>query len=326
VSSKTKKEAEEMKSLMTKLVVGTMLFSFALAVKQESASAQRANKAQRSTNVSLDQDPLLQGSRPYTEAVKRFLEKSEPKIVGGKPASAGAFPWQVSLGVSWIADPYYAHFCGGSVYSDKWIVTAAHCANGLKPSQVVITAGTSRLVASATRRNVKRIIVHKNYNSSITNNDIALIELLDPLPLDDQIKTVALLTPTAESTILASNASFVVTGWGATTEGGSKVRDLRYLENLPLIERTICNEPLSYDGRITENMICAGVLAGGQDSCQGDSGGPLTVETTTAPKLAGIVSWGEGCARPNKVGVYTRVANYIGWINTCASNSLTCNQ
>ncbi len=108
-------------------------------------------------------------------------------------------------------------------------------------------------------------------------------------------------------------------------EGGNVVRDLRFLDSLPLVLRASCNGPLAYDGRITNNMICAGVQAGGMDSCQGDSGGPLTVSTTTTPKLAGIVSWGDGCARPNKVGVYTRVANYVDWVQQCVSGSATCN-
>ncbi|HEV7858993.1 MAG TPA: serine protease [Pyrinomonadaceae bacterium] len=268
----------------------------------------------------------MQGSVPYMETVRRFLDKQEAKIVGGKQAPAGAFPWQVSLGVSWIADPYYAHFCGGSVYSERWIITAAHCTEGLTPSKVIITAGTNRLVAEATRRNVKRIIVHKSYDTNTQNNDIALIELLDPLPMSDQIRAVPLLTPVAESSILTDGAFLVVTGWGVTQEGGGRVLDLRYLDDLPFVPRAFCNRPLSYDGRITDNMICAGVLAGGKDACQGDSGGPLTVQTETEPKLAGVVSWGDGCARPNKVGIYTRVANYVTWVSDCVSNSPTCNR
>src|SRR6185369_2607254 len=79
--------------------------------------------------VTLDNDPALKGSIPYQETVNRYLHQDQPKIVGGKPAPAGAFPWQVSLGVSWIADPFSAHFCGGSVLNEKWIITAAHCAD-----------------------------------------------------------------------------------------------------------------------------------------------------------------------------------------------------
>jgi len=275
-----------------------------------------------SAQIPLDKDQATRGSAPYMEAVRRFLNKETPKIVGGKPAPLGQYPWQVSLGVSWIASPFDAHFCGGSVYSERWIITASHCVNDLTPSQIIITAGTNRLVPGVTRRNVRRIIMNKNYNATTTDNDIALIELLDPLLLTAYIKTVSLLTPTLESG-LSDASRFVVTGWGATQEGADVVRDLRYVDNLPMIGRSMCNQPLFYDGRITDNMICVGVT--GQDSCQGDSGGPLTVDTETAPKLAGIVSWGEGCARPNRPGIYTRVPQYVTWIENCVAGSAACN-
>jgi secreted trypsin-like serine protease len=302
-----------------KLAVCFLIFSFALASGQQSAFAQR------SKDVTLENDPAIQGSRPYKEAVQNFLQKKEPKIIGGQLAEDGAYAWQVSLGASLVTDPYYAHFCGGSVYKEKWIITAAHCAENMTPSQIIVTAGTNRLVDGTTRRNARRIIVHKDYNGSSLDNDIALIELLDPLPLGDKIKAVELLAPGAEGTLLIENAALVVTGWGRTkTE--RKVRDLRYVD-IPFVPRSICNRASAYDGRITVNMICAGERAGGKDSCQGDSGGPLTAETATrAPKLAGVVSWGDGCALPDKVGVYTRVANYFDWIQTCVSGSPNCNK
>ena len=275
--------------------------------------------------VSLSQDSALKGSAPYQETVRKFLTKEKPKILGGKPAPIGAFPWQVSLGVSWIADPYSAHFCGGSVLSERWIITAAHCVVGTSPASVSVTAGTNKLVASATRKNVKLIIVHKNYNGSTSDNDVALMELLDPLPTGVSIRPIPLLTSVAESTLLVVDAPLSVTGWGATQEGGETVRDLRYLDKLPFVLTTTCNDASAYGGQITDNMICAGQRVGGKDSCQGDSGGPLTVETDTSPKLAGIVSWGEGCGRPEKVGVYTRVTKFVDWVNSCLSSSASCN-
>lgn len=273
--------------------------------------------------VLLDKDRATRGSKPYTETVRRFLAKEEQKIVGGKPAPDAAFPWQVSLGVSWIANPYDAHFCGGSVYSEKWIITASHCMENTDPSQVIVTAGTNRLVPGVTRRNVRQIIMNKNYNNVTFDNDIALLELVDPLPLSFLIKPVSLLTRDLESGI-SDSSRFVVVGWGAAKEGGGVVRDLRYLDNIPHIDRNTCKLPQSYGDRITDNMICVGFMMGEGDSCQGDSGGPLTVDTATAPKLAGIVSWGDGCARPDKPGVYTRVANYIDWIKDCVAGSTSC--
>lgn len=309
-------EENKMKSIK-KIAVGLALIFLTMASSQRQSLGQNP--------VTLDTDPATKGSSPYEETVRLYLLRQQQKVVGGSQAPAGAFPWQVSLGVSWIADPFSAHFCGGSVLSEKWIITAAHCAERLSPGQVVITAGTNRLVEGATRRNINRIFVHKNYNNQTQDNDIALLELRDPLPTGLQIQRVELLKPGEESG-LTEGSKLTVTGWGATVEGGGVVRDLRYLDALPFVLRATCNDTQAYDGRITVNMICAGKRSGGEDSCQGDSGGPLTFGTGTSSKLAGIVSWGDGCARPDRVGVYTRVANYVDWIQACVSNSSTCNQ
>lgn len=305
-----------MKNLTIKISVCFLLITAFVILSRQSVTAQ----------ITLGEDSAVKGSAPYEEAVRNFLDNKEAKIVGGKQAEIGAFPWQVSLGVSWIADPYYAHFCGGSVYSSKWIVTASHCVENLTPGKVVITAGTNRLVSGATRRNVRRIIVHKSYNTASYDNDIALIELFGELPLGDTITAVPLLTSDAESASLNDAARLIVTGWGATQEGGKTVRDLRFLDNMPAVDRTSCNRPLAYDGKITENMFCAGFVSGGGDSCQGDSGGPLIVNIENVPTLAGVVSWGEGCARANKVGVYTRVPKFTEWVNECVTGSNKCNK
>lgn len=279
--------------------------------------------AQSGQNVTLTSDQVTAGSTPYREATTAFLKKLEPKIVGGKQASKGAYPWQVSIGVSWIADPYRAHFCGGTVYSATWIVTAAHCLDRVKPKDIIVSAGTHKLGQGGSRHNANRVVVKSDYNSNTFDNDIALIELLDPLSLGNEIKSIPLLSATDESNLLKIDTTLIVLGWGATTEGGKAVRDLRFAE-VPFVERENCNRPLAYDGRISENMICAGVTSGGMDSCQGDSGGPLSVNAADGPKLAGVVSWGDGCARPNRVGVYARVAKYTNWIAACVANPVTC--
>lgn len=278
---------------------------------------------QRARNLPLSAEKATSGSAPYRDAVERFVNKREPKIVGGQPASAGAYPWQISLNVSWIADPYRAHFCGGTVHSAAWIVTAAHCVDGNEPKDIIVIAGTNKLGAGGTRHNVERIIVKSDYNTKNSDNDIALIQLRDSLVLGDAIKAVPLLTVGEEPGLLKRGTSLIVTGWGATKQDGQAVRDLRFVE-VPFVERDTCNRPLAYDGRITNNMICAGVEVGGKDSCQGDSGGPLTVNTQSSPKLAGVVSWGDGCAKPNRVGVYARVANYANWVVSCVVGPEKC--
>ena len=134
-----------------------------------------------------------------------------------------------------------------------------------------------------------------------------------------RIRSAPPLTPDDEAQYLTPTASLNVSGWGATREGGRFVRGLRYLNDLRLIDHGECKN--SYKGLVTDNMICVGKTKQPKgDTCQGNSGGPLTVGDTKQGRLAGIVSWGCGCARPGKYGVYTRVANYACWIETCVKN------
>ena len=291
---------------------------FAIITATSTVSAQ-------TPRVSSLSDASQSGSEPYREAVTRFMNHEDPKIVGGKVAPPGSYPWQVSLGVSWIADPYRAHFCGGSVYSATWIVTAAHCMENTPPRDVIVTAGTHLLGRNTggTRRNVKRIIVKSNFDSQTMDNDVALIELVEPLELDASIQPIILVASNDEATLLRNGTTLVVTGWGTTQQNGKPVRDLRYVE-VPLVDHAACNRPLAYDSQVSINMLCAGIAAGGVDACQGDSGGPLTVGADAKPQLAGVVSWGEGCARPNKPGVYTRVANYSSWVAGCVAKPENC--
>lgn len=258
------------------------------------------------------------GNADYDDTVQRFIDNVTPKIVGGKPATPGAYPWQTSLVVSNISDAGRAHFCGGSIYNEKWIVTAAHCVSDLTSARFQIIVGTYTLNRTAKRHGVKRLIVHGDYEKSApSDSDIALIELQEPLELKSEIKSIAVLSPAEEPSTLTEGKSLIVTGWGATKEGGDVVRDLREV-TVPFVKK--CDDPLIYGKQITNNMICAGFTAGGKDSCQGDSGGPL-VSVASPAQLVGVVSWGEGCAQPGKPGVYTRIANFKSWIEGCVAGS-----
>lgn len=264
------------------------------------------------------------GSSPFEETVNRYKSREMPKIVGGVEAKDGAYPWQVSLAVSWIANPARAHFCGGSIYNERWIVTAAHCLVGQKPEDVHVIVGTNELEPGTQRHNASRLVIHKGYDRASQDQDIALIELYEPLALGDKVKPISLLTASDENQVLKPDVPLVVTGWGATQEGGGVVSTLREVK-VPFVTRDTCNDPLAYNGDVTANMICAGVAAGGTDSCQGDSGGPLVVDAAgPSNRLAGVVSWGEGCAREGKYGVYARVPNYGDWVAKCVAEPDRC--
>jgi len=260
------------------------------------------------------------GVADYDETVLRYLKNMTPKIVGGVNATR-PYPWQVSLIVAGIPDTSRAHFCGGSVYNARWIITAAHCMDGLSPAQFQVVSGTAVLDKSAKRVAVARRIIHGAYNSNSFDSDIALIELQQPLELGSAVKSIGVLASSEEAAVLSAGSKLVVTGWGATKQGGDTVINLREV-TVPFVTNSICNDPLSYAGQITANMICAGIAEGGKDSCQGDSGGPL-VHLAATDRLVGIVSWGEGCANPGKYGVYTRIANFKPWVEACTTGG-TC--
>lgn len=234
------------------------------------------------------------------------------RIVGGQDAEAGEFPWQVSLHVKG-----FGHVCGASIIDRRWLVTAAHCVQDdgrtrfSQPGTWEANLGMHSQQQTGNpvvKRNLKQIIPHPNYNDFTFDNDIALMELDSPVTYSDYIKPICLPAPQHD---FPSGSTVWITGWGATREGGFAAKVLQKAQ-VRIINHTVCNDLMG--GQITSRMMCAGVLSGGVDACQGDSGGPLSSPSTSRMFLAGVVSWGDGCARRNKPGIYTTVTKYRGWI------------
>lgn len=262
------------------------------------------------------------GSAPFRQRVADYLEGKTPKIVNGQEAVAGQFPWQVSLGVSWIAEPYEAHFCGGSIYNERWIITAAHCVDGTAPQEVLVTAGTHNLASGGQRVNLRKILIKAGYVAAQSGSDIALLELLRPLKLDGtNARAIDIAASGVDLQELPDGTNATVSGFGTTSEGGQTTAVLNFID-VPLVPIPVCNAPQSYDGGVLADMFCAG--DGELDSCQGDSGGPLVLQTEEKEILAGIVSWGEGCAQPLKFGVYASVPSYASWIEACTAGTSAC--
>jgi secreted trypsin-like serine protease len=139
------------------------------------------------------------------------------------------------------------------------------------------------------------------------DSDFALLRLSSPVTKGKAIVIAS------ENTQVSEGTSACVTGWGATAEGSSGSIDLLGAE-VPVVSNDVCNQPESYGGDVTATMLCAGKKEGGIDSCQGDSGGPLSAQIGGNTTLIGVVSWGEGCARRLKYGIYSRVSTAASWI------------
>lgn len=225
-------------------------------------------------------------------------ERVQPRIVGGTLAGAADNPFQVGLMNKAVADDFQSQFCGGTLIRPNVVVTAAHCSDFVTAGEVQVLTGSRNLDGTGTRHDVTRIAIPARWNEDTFDFDVAVWILSTPAN-GIQLASVPAADPSAGTDLL-------ITGWGTLTEGGSYPTSL-YKATVPMVSRSNCNDANSYGGDITLRMVCAGFDAGGVDTCQGDSGGPLT----RGNQLIGITSFGDGCARPNKPGVYTRVSTYL---------------
>ena len=244
------------------------------------------------------------------------IEQRSGEIVGGRNAIPGQQNWQISLQRSFGGS--FSHSCGGSILADSWVVTAAHCVDGSSLGSLRVIAGDHRRLREENIEQIvglSDIIIHPDYNPFTAENDIALLELATPLILSPALRTstIALFTPADSAAGLdAPGTPATITGWGATFEGGGAASVIK-IATVPLISDAEARAAYG-DDDVADSMLGAGLPEGGVDSCQGDSGGPLVLQTPSGPKLAGLTSWGIGCARPGLPGIYTEVSYFNDFI------------
>jgi trypsin len=230
---------------------------------------------------------------------------SVSEIVGGSAASATGHPWMVQLRINGATFPN-EQFCGGTLLTSRFVLTAAHCVDGLPASSLQVVAGLHdrRSLTAAQVRSVRAFAVHPSFVRATLVNDLALVELSSPVTASS---TVGFAT-TASLPIAGTNLN--VFGWGNTSEGGSTAAVLQ-TARVPLWSTAACTS--AYRGVTLSTMFCAGPTAGGIDACQSDSGGPVV---DASNRLVGVVSWGVGCARPGQPGVYASVSSGSPWFTT----------
>ncbi|KAH8300356.1 hypothetical protein KR044_013366, partial [Drosophila immigrans] len=243
----------------------------------------------------------------------------QKRIVGGQETEVHQYPWVAML-------LYGGRFyCAGSLLNDQFLLTASHCVYGFRKERISVRLlEHDRKMSHLQKidRKVAEVITHPKYNARNYDNDIAIIKLDEPVEFNEVLHPVCMPTPGRSF----KGESAIVTGWGALKVGGPTSDTLQEVM-VPILSQDECRKS-RYGNKITDNMLCGGYDEGGKDSCQGDSGGPLHIvpNGTREHQIAGVVSWGEGCAKAGYPGVYARVNRYGTWIKNLTKQACLCHQ
>lgn len=223
----------------------------------------------------------------------------EGRITGGENTTIGDYPYTVSIRIA------NYHYCGGSIISNRVIVTAAHCVYPTIPANLhSVQYATSVIGGTKNVIPAERTLRNENYNTTNYNNDVGLLFLTSEIVFNAGANLISLASQAP-----ARGVSAVITGWGFLSETGPLASRLQKAI-VQIIDRSDCQQMYKGINKITLSMICAGVENGGIDACKWDSGGPLAV----SGQLVGIISNGYRCGDPNYPGVYTNVAALKSWI------------
>merc|ERR1711892_318961 len=261
----------------------------------------------------VDGGRLPPGSNPRNgecAAMPSFMTNVD-RIVGGEDAPS-PIPWQVSIRTGSF------HFCGATILDDSTLLSAAHCFYQSSANDKSIRAGSIKKRSGGQVVNIAQIIWNTNsgfeYNPGTLDNDFVILKLESALTLNDDVKPACLPSSATYLDVSSAEEQCFTSGWGTLSSSGSSPEICQYVR-VPAITNAACNN--DYGGSITDSMICAGYPGtGGKDAFQGDSGGPFVCNDGGKAVIAGVVSWGNGCALADYPGVYARTTYVLDWIKS----------
>uniref|UniRef100_A0A182JSC1 Peptidase S1 domain-containing protein n=1 Tax=Anopheles christyi TaxID=43041 RepID=A0A182JSC1_9DIPT len=294
-----------------------------------STATQRSTKIRSTTAIVLQKrlanDPAFEKPvvLPTPEQGCGVSDVEHNRVVGGVPAALNGWPWMALVGYEEaFGDVDFR--CGGSLITDRHVLTAAHC---ILSSLSVVRLGEHDMDNQTESVHVDvpvyKYVSHPLYDTFDGHSDVAILYLTETVQFNAQIKPICL--PTVEPVRSADFTGYnpFIAGWGRTKETGFEAKVLQELQ-IPILENDECSQlykkvrKLFSQKQFNAAVLCAGFLEGGKDSCQGDSGGPLMLPYLINKKFhyfqIGIVSYGVGCARAELPGVYTRVVTFLDWI------------
>ncbi|XP_054711308.1 mucin-2-like [Uloborus diversus] len=288
------------------------------SIKQGTASTttETTNGAMTTTAIPSTTEIDL-ASADYKEVCGRPMPGPVGRIVGGGNSYFGEWPWVVSLR-QWKKNTFL-HKCGATLLNEFWAITAAHCVENVPLTDILLRLGEYDISHEYeplpfVERRVQIVASHPQFDRRTFEYDLALLRFYEPVTFQKNILPACV--PTGNNSYVGKYAT--VTGWGRLYEDGP-LPDVIQEVALPVITNKVCENMYRQAGfveDIPDIFICAGYGDGGKDSCEGDSGGPMVIQEEDGRwVLAGVISWGIGCALPNQPGVYTRITKFAEWIN-----------
>ncbi|KFZ65996.1 Coagulation factor X, partial [Antrostomus carolinensis] len=211
-----------------------------------------------------------------------------------------------------IMDEYDEWFCGGTILNEYFILSGAHCVNEPKDLSVLVgMVDKEKEEPSRAKHRVEKIIKHDKFDTETFDSDIALLKLEEPITFSEDVVPACLPEEDFANDILMNQTFGIVSGFGSMFERARPVKRMKVLQ-IPYVDRDTCK--LALRKPVTENMFCAGYDKDGKDACRGDGGGPHVTQYNGTYFVTGIISWGEGCGRQGKYGVYTNLSKFLPWI------------